>query len=339
MIIEIVTIVSVNYGNRLQNYALQEVLKKYGAIVYTDDFNRTTVEKLKRVIRRIRKKTAYDKFCIFDKKIKWNNIYKMSERNLDKIDRFIVGSDQVWNPIFDFNSDREFLPFVPQKKKYSYAASIGINELPLDYKKSLKKSLESFERVSVREDSAKKIIESIMGFSPEVVLDPTMLLSSKEWGEVEKDATIHINEKYIVKYMIGIRTPEYEDYIDEFAEKQNLLVVDITNNKSFDAIGPAEFVSLIHNSQYVFTDSYHATVFSILFEKRFLSIRRPSEIGFGDMNSRFDTILSCLGLQNRCVSSIDSFHIINDNIDYEKVNMILEKEKKESLDYIKAIVY
>ena len=331
---EIITIYSFNYGNRLQNYALQEVLKGLGVNTTTNRVtNNVALYIIKKIVKVIRNNSQQDYFLRFDLK---NIKFKYTSQNRiynKKIDYYIAGSDQIWNPNFPFNSDREFLTFAPKQKKIAYAASIGINKLSEEQKGRFIRNLKDFKAISVRENDASVLIERIIKTKPEVVLDPTMLLSKQQWQEICKQSQLKIKKPFIVKYFLGTRNKKIDYIIDLYAKNNGLDIIDIGEKCNY-IIGPSEFVYLLQNSKMNFVDSFHGTVFSIIFNRPFYTFNRPDQQGFGNMNSRFDTVISLFHLENRYVKDFDSFRI-DDSLCFEEANKILKKEKNKSLEYLK----
>ena len=223
-----------NYGNRLQNYALQEVLKKNGAEVETIWLEDEIFEpqfyfqyNIKNIIqyfinwKNFRKKNSYGykyRTVIAGKNI---NIKKFSDKYINinydvrtlreiekKYDYFVVGSDQVWNPNLWTKKQAEekvyLLDFSPKRKCIAYAASIGMDELPVEYRDDFKKSLCEMGSISVREDAAALLLRDILGVEPQVVLDPTFLISKEEWRRKEERPDWYKkDEKFVLAYFLG----------------------------------------------------------------------------------------------------------------------------------------
>ena len=342
----IVTIVSENLGNRLQNYALQEFLELSGVSVRTipvhnsNFFIRKVKIQAKSILSFFLPKYRSVVWQLFDKKIHWENrtVSDASEILADSYDYFIAGSDQIWNPLFDFNSEREFLTFAPLYKRIAYAASIGIDKLPESVLETYKVHLQSFSAISVREESAAEIIYQLIHQIVPVVLDPTMLIAKGKWMDVAKNSRIKIKKKYVIKYFLGIRVDKYDSYIDRIAKENECVIIDITkyNNKYNNSIGPAEFVSLIANSFAVFTDSFHGTVFSILFERPFLVFDRPIQEGYGNMECRIDTLLKKFNLMQYRITENCILQQEYPKIDFIPIEKLLNKERKQATDYIKS---
>lgn len=338
---EIITIISNNYGNRLQNYALQEVLKKIGFEVTTNAIVRHPIlHRIKKGFMAKRAKTTEDNFAVFDKNIKWRFVKKGKNLENSKIKYFIAGSDQIWNPEFQYNSDREFLIFTTCEKKIAYAASIGLDELPQNEIDKYRRYISAFKTVSVREQSAADIIEGLGCTRPKVVLDPTMLLAEDQWKVVINQSKLKIEQRYVVAYFLGIRTAEFDSYIVQKAKEMNAELIDIMNLASDvkKKIGPAEFVSLLYHSESVFTDSFHGTVFSILFHKPFVVFERPYEDGYGKMSSRLDTLLETFSLNEYRVNRKEQLRTLALKYDFSRVDEILQEKRKDSIEFLKKVL-
>lgn len=348
--IGIITIIdNDNYGNRLQNYAMQEVLKKY-------DFDITTLKNEKRFNKKrslkelIVKFIGYQKgklkslfkdnkkrvnnFREFNKNIKFSSkLYTAYSKNLKKeYDLFLTGSDQVWKPTYDRMSYMDLLCFADSKQKIAYAPSFGISTIDQKYHKFLRESLEDFKYLSVREQRGAEIIKEITGKDAQVVLDPTLLIEKEEWRKVERKPEIIPERNYILTYFLG--NNEVKKKIEKIAQDNNLDIINIMDkeNKYYEC-GPSEFIYLFDNASLIFTDSFHACGFSILFEKPFFVLNRV-ENGMNNMNSRLDTILKTFKMEYR---KLDDFDKINNWLesDYKEVKNILIDERKKSHKFLK----
>ena len=342
-----------NYGNRLQNYAVQQILKKMNTTPYTiinttsflfenENYIIKTLKKIKRNIIR-QKATFYRKkyFRQFNKNIVFYK-KKISEKkiptNLDsKFDYFVVGSDQVWNPNFNRLSSIDFASFANNKKKISFSASIGINNIPNNYKELFKTNIPNFKNLSVREEEAKKILAEYANKQKiEVLIDPTMLLRSNEWEKKSKKPKQYKklkNKKYILNYFLGEISEKNKRTIETFARKNNCEIINILDKKDpFYKTGPSEFLFLEKNAFLICTDSFHSSVFSILFNRPFIIFNRNDS--FSSMSSRIDTLLSKFKLEDR---RFNGNEITKENLkhDYTEAYKILEKERKKSEDFLK----
>ena len=338
-----------NYGNRLQNYALLQYLTQngYNAEAVKNhyyDIGFFTYYKylIKNVIRNLffYKLKRYQRkinFSKFEKNIKYSKIKILKNsipKNLDKkYECFIVGSDQVWNPKFERTSKIDFLTFASQEKRYSYAASIGIDNIPKEYKENYKKYLSQFNKISVREDRAKKCVEELTGRDDiEIHVDPTMLLTKTEWEKVMKKPSIKLPNKYILSYFLGNISAERQKAINEYAQSNKLEIIELLNPSSpYNVCGPSEFVYLEKNAELICTDSFHSSIFAIIFEKKFLVFDRE-QANMENMNSRIETLLKKYQLETQLVKNniIEKAPI---DIDYKKVEGIIAAERQKAKYY------
>ena len=311
----ILTIVSLNLGNRLQNYALQQVLESKGFNVETILRKKENKKnKLKMYIRFLLKRDKYSSFFIFNRKIRWSKCVVSKEYTTPdigkKYDYFVIGSDQIWNPEFKFCSELDYLPMVDKYKKLSYAASFGVSKIPKEREQEIGNLLNGLSHISVREQSGVEIVKQVANKEASLVLDPTMLLDKSEWEKIEKRPAKCATKKYLLMYILG-------------------------ENKFYDKIKEiAAFVYLIHHAELICTDSFHASVFSILFEKDFITFERANT----DMASRITTLCDTFGLQNHFFSN---YHFEYDkvrNTDYSMVNKILEAERVKGYQFLEKIL-
>lgn len=331
--IAILTICSFNYGNRLQNYALQEILKHLGLSVET--LNRqpqTIMYFLKKNFRSLIKRDSRSNFYAFHRKIQWsrdvvskNKISKNIEKHYDC---FVIGSDQIWNIDFDFIGEEDFLPFIRKEKKISYAVSFGIDTIPESERSRIGSYLKQIRSISVREKSGVKIVKELTGQDAFLALDPTLLLSREDWTQLEKKPRKMKKSPYLFTYFLGKNLHENE--IQQYAQKHHLQVVDC--KKSGLAIGPAEFVYLIHHADMVCTDSFHASVLSFIYKRPFVVFERVSHDQ--DMSSRIDELCSTFHLENH--------RFTNANFTWENIGMfdtsadqIWAERRADSLQFLK----
>lgn len=337
--IGIVTIVSMNLGNRLQNYALQQSIEKMGYLCKTiPNGNKTNYETkivIKKLLKPFVKRFANVSWDYFDKNIKWDDMWEIDASPAEYY-KFVAGSDQIWNPLFEINSGREFLDFASTEQKTAYAASIGLDRLPDAVKAQYTDYLLDFQHISMREAEGAEIVRRLIGKRVPVVLDPTMLLTAEEWRKISETSSIRPKNKFIAKYILGNKNEQYDDYIENEAKELGVEVIDIGeyNKTHHNAWGPAEFLHLLAQSECFYTDSFHGTVFSILFHKRFIVFERPVEEGYGSMTSRLNTLLSAFDLCERRVHSVDELITEKPEIDYEKIENILALKREASITYL-----
>ena len=343
MNIAILTIQSVNYGNRLQNYALQTVLNGLGNQAHSlrrdAGFNGPVGCKLRAIKHGLgvlrHRSDSYGAFRRFD-----NNYISFSDSvvskeytspNLnDAYGCYVIGSDQVWNPDFDFNSELEYLPMVSSGKKLAYAASFGVSEI-VENRERTAELLTKISAISVREAAGAGIIRELTGRDVPVVLDPTLLLGPSDWEKVSKKPDkLNLRRPYVFKYVLG--DDVNDDRIAVLAASRGFGVIDAMNSSL--AIGPSEFVWLIAHSELVCTDSFHASVFALLHHKPLAIFERVS--ADADMSSRFDTLCANFGLVGHR-SSEDSFG--EDAIfaaDWDDVEARLAKLRDASQAWLKS---
>lgn len=334
--IAIVTIVTVNFGNRLQNYALQNVLEKMHYSVYT--LRRCDEKKeVKDYIKSIAQTVLHTKGLKFKR---FNNNIHFAEDIVtrdecpqdlaDRYDYFISGSDQVWNPHYDFVAGKcDFLAFAKNNQKVSYAASFGVNEIPDERKKEFTENLKTFKAISVREKQGAKIVKDLTDREATVVLDPTLLLDENEWRMVEKKSRCCPKRQYVFVYALGDKNDRFKKKIKQLSEKYEIFDVRLIQKNGKELpVGPSEFLYLLRNAEIILTDSFHATVFSIIFHKRFITFNRSGL----NMNSRIESLAELIGEKNRINQYGDL--VCETEIDYKNVGVAIEKEKEKSLAFL-----
>lgn len=375
MKIGILTIHNVNnYGAELQCCALYRKLQSMGyeaevinflfGIHHDHDFTgeKLTVPiSLKTKIKVKFLPVVQDMFCLFYQKnkalrnkrfdefhAKYNNLTKtvypsvrsLNEANFD-YDVLCIGSDQVWNYEKGYSLEPFFACFDKKgTKKISYGSSIGLSKLSPEAEQVFKKELSGFSNLSVREQQASDLLTKLLNKDVDVVLDPTLILNSKEWLEVAK-TDMCPKEKYVLVYIVTIKPCNYVlDVARKVAKERGLKIVRICRDaypehsgKDVEEImtaGPSDFIGLFANAEFVVTNSFHGTVFSINFSKPFYSVIKSQH----STNSRLTSILSKLNLQNRILSVGSPLPDIED-IDFSVPHMKLELERQQSLSYIR----
>lgn len=259
----------------------------------------------------------------------------------------VVGSDQVWHPI-NYGTHFYDLTWVdPSVPKYAYASSFGVSKVPLLIRRGVKKALKSFEKITCREKTGAKIVTELTGKSADSLLDPTLLWSSNDWDEMlalEKLRTK--KEPYIFCYFLG-NSPECYDFAQSLKQRTGYKIISpvlldgyysealkFGDEHPFD-VGPADFVWFVKNADYVLTDSFHGTVFSLLYKKKVRIFERYKDPKIS-ANSRIMDLLKLLGISDYKLS-IDEL-MKNDPIGLN-VNQYLEKERQKAFDYLSEIAY
>lgn len=333
-----------NYGNRLQNYALYKVISKFGfnSMTLWDKSENTVKKQIKLATKKIlainnlnyKRNIIFEKFTrkhISNKYVDLDNLKQIS----NEFDYFIVGSDQIWNYNFGHAQDKDFLKFVDYKKTISYAPSFGISNIDDEWKNKIADGINHIKYLSVRENQGNKIIKELTNREAQVVLDPTLLLSKDEWCEIQKKPKKMIKEKYILTYFLGEKTEKLKLEIKKISKENNLEVINLCDieDGNFYACGPSEFLYLFNHAELVLTDSFHACVFSMIFNKSFYVFDRNSK-GMKSMNSRLDTLLSTFKQEQRKVNSLDNVDDVF-ACDYKECYEILKVKKDESLTFLK----
>lgn len=370
----IVAVSNHNYGSLLQTYAMQRAVERYGIeseiIQFKSDpkkqlnriFNASFLKlKIKSYNKKIICKFRYpqiweqmnirhEAFENFKKKYcKFTDIItSLSELEslVKKYSGVLLGSDQVWHPA---NLGMNFftLEFVPDEIfKMVYAPSFGVSSIPINQIDATKHYLNRISFLSVRETSGQKIIKEITGKDVPVVCDPTALITREQWDELKGDKP-YISERYIFCYFLGSNSIHRDfankfkkftgykivtlQHLDEFVKK-DLYFGDI---KPYD-VSPADFINLISNAEYVLTDSFHGTMFSIFYHKNFYTFSRFSEKKKDSTNSRISSILSSIGLNDRkLIGNEDVKSISEKDVNWTLVDEKLEKFRVESFEYLK----
>ena len=255
-------------------------------------------------------------------------------------DVLCIGSDQVWNYMKGYSLEPFFACFDKNNtKKITYASSIGLSSLSVEAEQVFKKELASFAYISVREQQASEILEKLLNRKIDVVLDPTLILNKQEWIEVAK-YDMCPKEKYLLVYIVTIKPCDYVlTLARHIAKRRNLKIVRICRDaypehsgsdvEEILTAGPSDFVGLFSKAEFVVTNSFHGTVFSINFSKPFYSVIKSHH----STNSRLTSILKKLGLEDRIVPVGSQLPMISD-IDFSDPSAKLEAERKLSIEYI-----
>lgn len=342
-----------NYGGFLQNYALQQVLKRLGHESITIDYGFAFPKwyyfllTIKIFVFKFvfRKKLQFVPFSstqrvsrsaeneLFVKKhIKTTTPVTSYSTSLIKkygMNAVITGSDQVWRPKYNFYLKDMFLRFVksPKMKKLAYAASFGTDDWEFSNKKTKACSAlaKKLHAISVRENSGIKLCTDYLGVDAVEVLDPTLLLDKEDYLDVCKNVPVN-SEKFLAAYVLDVDEKKTE-FIHRIAESQHLSVKIFSAHKA-STLTIEEWIAMFRDAEYIVADSFHGTVFSIIFNKPFISIGN-SDRGL----SRFHSLLGKFGLEN-CLVDENLLTIKSMAIDWDKVNKIRETWKQKSLKFL-----
>lgn len=336
-----------NFGNKLQNYALKKLLESNKDFIVETIWveNSFKSNKLKSLLKMYKNKYS-DYFVEYDRNkyfIKFTKKYlSVSNKlifndDLNKIkhiyDYYVVGSDQVWNYNFIGNFDIYFMLSVEREKCISYAASVGVDSIPDKLKQCYIDGFNHIDKLSVRENRGKEIIEELTRRKDiEVLVDPTMLLKDEDWDKISKKPKQLKADKYILSYFLGDLSQERKKEIDKIAKENNCEVINILDkNSPFYQTGPSEFLWLEKHAFLICTDSFHSSVFAILYNRPFVVFNREDKTV--SMNSRIETLLCKFKLKNREFTG----YITEENLnhDYTEAYEILEKERIRSKEFLK----
>ncbi len=335
-----------NYGNKLQNYALQEVLKKMDCDVISlkNKYQSTLYNKIKNKYYQFRQLKKYillsqrkKSFKLFNKQFMnytdYSVTYTLKPKKAKNFDYFVIGSDQIWNYGEGTISDIMFGMFAEKEKNISYAASFGVETIPEKYKNIYLRGLNNIGNISVREEAGKDIIKNLINKEAKVVLDPTLLLDKNEWEKIERKVEFDTNKDYILTYFLGNLSEKKKEEISKVAKKENLNIISLNdiNNKEFYKMGPREFLYLFHHAKLIFTDSFHACVFSLIYEKPFFVYERDENVA--SMNSRIDTLLEMTNEKDRLIMSTEK---VKDLFfcDYKVGFEYITEKRKESIHFL-----
>lgn len=347
---------AMNYGAVFQTYALQQCLNDNEIENEVIDYVCQNIEEcykpfkvmqgnyFKAIVRGVlfsgiirRKKRQFEfflqKYLVMSKKY-----YSLDElRNArDEYSCFISGSDQVWSPNSAGFDEAYFLTFAHDRQKNSYAASIGMNSLPLQLVEEYKNRLQEFQNISVREQEAKSLLLQYINKDIEVHVDPTLLLSSEQWRLISKEPK---EKGYIV--IFNVEKPIYDiQFAKKVAKERNLKIIYINDRtvkkekgiKYVVAPTPEEFLGYFANADVVVTNSFHGTAFSIIFHKNlYVELNNRKR-----RNVRAEDLLNLVGIKGRIIEeglNEDSVELLN----WKAVDEIISAKKQEAVNYLTNI--
>lgn len=361
-----------NYGGTLQAYALCKVLNNNGYYAEQICYLYTPAKQFESVWQKIKRKGLINVISLMFskikskfngskisriKKLKHNAFYNFNnniiphgeevytDQTIAKANAlyhaFITGSDQVWN---GYNY-AYFLDFVDGEKiRLSYSASLGRNVLTQGQKEQFKKSLKDYKAISLREKEGLELVKDLCPFEPCITVDPVLLLDKEEWDKI--CAPQMESQEYMFCYFLGLNK-KLRKLAKSFAKKKGLKIIsipmaesgtakmdDFADTKIADAT-PEQFISLIKHAKYVFTDSFHAVVFSNIYKKEYFVFNRNKR---GEMNDRIFNITRLFNQQQRFCNGKDREtleYIFNEpNLDYSNKNQDFEQMKKESIKFL-----
>ncbi|MBQ2958905.1 MAG: polysaccharide pyruvyl transferase family protein [Alistipes sp.] len=344
-----------NYGGILQNYALQQTLIKLGHTPYTFDlrtsltwgkwFKYNTIALIKRLLclnsKRIPSPYKLEVLELPLRKFVKNNIKLTSPRQRHlipqaiykyKIEAIIVGSDQVWRPKYNSNIEDMYLNFAKNIdiKKMSYAASFGTDEWEYTPKmtQTCKDLAQKFNAISVREESGVDLCKKYLDVNAVHLIDPTMLLTADEY----KELVSHIPQsktKYLFAYILD-QTEEKIKYVKKIAKGLGLELIIKGSDSQVSADDSIEkWIVNFRDANYIITDSFHGTVFSIIFNKPFIAVGNEAR-GM----SRFNSLLSKFGLEDRLIDISKEHKFPTSNINWTAINSNVEASSTTAISFL-----
>ena len=343
-----------NYGAILQSYALQTKLRELGAYPEIIDYRCDYISNPFRLVNlrqkglfnyiygvighicylpRRRACSRFRRHMHYSEPVTRENIKDVS----GKYDIYIAGSDQIWDYKLTNFDKTYFLDFVPEeKKKYSYAASIGEHLPPEQYQKEYQTLLQKFDRIFVRESYGADVVEKLTGSRPETTCDPTLLLTAKEWEKLL--VAPRTRQKYILVYQLGINK-KLVDFVRRLKNKTGCKVIYITFPlvgllpcSCKIAIGPDKWMGLFQNAEYVVSDSFHGIVFALLFNRKFFAL-----VDGHHMNRRVQELLKLVGLSHRTIDHVSDEELTQE-IDFSFANREIDKLRQHSLALLKSLL-
>ena len=255
-------------------------------------------------------------------------------RVADEYDYFVTGSDQVWNP-YCADLEKLFIKFAPGEKRIAYAASISCPEIPQDKLQAFIDGVNGMKEISVREQAGADLIQQLTGRRVQVVADPTMLVTAEDWRSIaRKPSWLKGDEQLLVTYFLGKRP---DSVIEGIARENGLQIVNMLDERVFEhyAIAPEEWLWLIDHARFMYTDSFHGTVFSILFRTPFVVTERVDAGCASKMTSRIDTLLAKFDLSDRRGTNANGYMIDSPlDMHYGDVDKVLAEEKQKAEAYL-----
>lgn len=348
-----------NFGTSLQAFALYHIIQKLGCNATVIDYSEYSLKARCRYFilnilgicnipcnkYNIRYKQRL-KFQEFDKILEKTNIKFKNKIPLgwnDGFKKVVCGSDQIWNP--EQKTDAFLLNFVPDTvDRIAYAPSIGLSNCKNKFSDNDIMLLKKFKYISCREIDGCQILSSITGMKCPTVVDPTILLEKSDWENLEHK--YNIPQPYLLTYFLGSLNNYPIKIIRELAAKHNLRIINVClpHYDDYPAVqnircNPSEFLYLIHHSSIVCTNSYHGSIFSMIYNKLFYVFDRGYRKHQYNEQSRFETLFDSTSITT-CSIDIDSIkELPYDYIDYEVINNIIRRKKELSKQYLEETLY
>ncbi|WP_158232500.1 polysaccharide pyruvyl transferase family protein [Sporosarcina sp. P13] len=363
-----------NYGNRLQNFALQEIIKQQGYDVETILHHEAPlITNENKMIRNIKRICRLKNINLKELKMKVSNKVSAKKRNFavqsripefkdftqkyiketteiissddipegleSKYDYFVVGSDQVWNPNYQSHEKIlpaiEYLTFAPKEKRLSYAASFGINKIPSNYIPRVKNGLNGMKSILVREQVGAEIVQELTGRKAHLVLDPTMLLTRERWLSIAEPNKNKPAKEFILTYFLGEMSSKTTDLINSISKKYNFEIIHLENYKDIDQYKANPSNFIDYiNSASIFLTDSFHGVVFSIVLETPFIVFKRKEIG-PSMYSRIETLLRTFNLESRQLELIREKPSEIMSLDFSEIREILVEERNKSLLLLK----
>lgn len=337
-----------NYGNRLQNYAVQKIFEQQGLRVETLDFYPSRIRRLLQAVKmRCRwiagapEAKRYYAFCAFNRAhVPVRSVYapngQMPPKMKEQYDFFCVGSDQVWNPeIRQKQRDILFLRFAEERQRLCIAPSIGVSRIPEQYEEAFRQYFQGFPKLSCREDAGAAEIKRLSGKECVHLLDPTLVLKAEAWRALPKNGKEQGD--YAVVFFLGSIPEGLDEKIQNFCERNRLARIEPSKKTDPSyAMPPDDFVRLLDGAKLVLTDSFHAAAFSINLNTPFYVFdRKGSRAENNHTASRISSLVELFGLRERYNPDVSELDCC---VSFEASNRVLERERRCFRQYIEEIL-
>jgi len=329
-----------NYGAVLQAYSIYKLIEDLGYQSYIIDF----IPKKERISKKDILQAIFGfRFRVFRKHY-LKRLLDGKPQNLKKLnntlDTFIVGSDQVWRYRPNTKAlHTYFLDFVDHSRKIAYGASFGVDswEGPPATVEEIRAKIIDFNAISVREQSGVDICKHTFGVKSELVIDPTLVINKKHFDDMTRDNQSNSKRKAYLGYMLLDESEEHKQFFKNKARKYHLKFINIkgipVNKKGLYIFNsPIKWLKLIKRADVIVTDSFHCTVFSIIFQKKFICLGNEKR-GL----TRLQNLLNLIGEPERLLLDLKNFdeNLLTKGINYTKIKSVLDKEAENSIRYLK----
>ncbi len=372
---------NINYGNRLQNLAVELLLKNMGFeartianIPYEDTeyidrkyLKKSPTQQIKSILKnnktlnelnnKIKKKDSPQSKQKKDELLKkrrinfenFNNKYLhfypglIDGKNVplgieEEFDLFSAGSDQIWNPSFKQGNAVSYLQFAPKEKRISLAASFGTDSLDKKHLAQTAHYLDGMSYISVREEGGKEIVKNLTGKECDVIPDPTLLVDSKVWSDMACKSEFCVKNGYALTFFLGTVSPKRMNCAQKFAEDKglDLICLNSIDYPEYFTAGPEDFLKLIKNADYVFTDSFHASVFCIIFRRQFSAFCREGTLN--NMAGRLYGLFKELELGERIAEDYNNLPPEITDAQYDNAHRIIDENRTTAINKLKIVL-